>query len=289
MKKHALLAAWLPTARSIEVVELLTVTKLSGVVWRFASTVDSVVDGTTVYLGSGNSGGLLWSRQKLTFKQGIELSECVLTIQARPADRINALTVAAALRARIWDDATLLLSRAYFDETGLLRGVLPRYQGQTAPMQMKDGNIELTLKPPSQMLNRAVPPVYQAACRNTLFDAGCGVNRAAYTGSSSVQAGSTTALVQAVDYHAPIGQLPGGVLTFTSGTLNGIARTIRGQSGDPVALSFFQPFPTAPAAGDTFTLSPGCDRSLGAGGCAKFSNRLRFRGTPFIPLPETAL
>ena len=289
MKTHALLAAWLPSARSVEVVELLTVMRPSGAVWRYASSIADVVSSSTTWLGSASAGGVLWRRSALTFKAGIELGDCTVIISARASDQINNLTVAAALRARVWDDATLLLSRAYFDASGTIRGVLPRYQGQLATMRMVDGNLEISLKPPSQTLNRAVPPVYQAACLNTLFDVGCGVSRAAFTGNATVQAGSTGALVQTTSYAAPVGHLVGGVLSFTSGVLAGLTRTIRQQSSSPVALSFFEAFPQAPAAGDTFTLSPGCDRSLGAGGCAKFSNRLRFRGTPFIPLPEPAL
>ncbi|MFZ3141143.1 phage BR0599 family protein [Polaromonas sp.] len=283
MRQHTLLAAWLPTARQVSLVELLTVTKPSGAVWRYATSVDNVVDGATTWLGSSSAGGLLWRRSRLTFKAGIELSDCTLIFSARAGDTVNALPLAAALRAGVWDDATYLLSRAYFDDASALRGVLPRYQGQLAPMRLRDGDIELTLKPPSQILNRAVPPVYQAACHNTLFDSGCGVSRAAWTFTGVVLAGSTAAVINTghgMDF-------TGGVLAFSSGALAGLARTVRTQAAG--AMSFFTPFPQLPAVGDAFTVTPGCNRSLGDGGCAKFSNRLRFRGTPFIPQPETAL
>lgn len=287
-----LLAAWLPTARQVDIVELLTVTKPSGAVWRYATSVDNVADGAATWLGSSSTGGLLWRRSRLVFKAGIELSDCTLIVSARAGDTVNALPVAAALRAGAWDAATFLLSRAYFDAAGTLRGVLPRYQGQLAPMRLRDGDIELTLKPPSQILNRAVPPVYQSACHNTLFDTGCGLFRWAWTKPGTAQAGSTAAQIQ-TNLRAVGTSFQGGVITFTSGELAGLARTIRQQLGggviSPFSLGFFTPFPQAPAAGDAFTLTPGCNRSLGEGGCAKFDNRLRFRGTPFIPRPETAL
>lgn len=287
MRQHIALAAWLPTARQVDIVELLTVTKPSGAVWRYASSVDNVVDGATTWLGSGSAGGLLWRRSSLTFKAGIELSDCTLIISARAGDAINALPVAAALRARAWDDASIMVSRAYFDAAGTLRGILPRYQGQLAPMRLRNGDIELTLKPPSQTLNRAVPPVYQAACHNTLFDGGCGVSRTAWTLAVNALAGSTAALVQTGRVEAA-GYFAGGVLMFTAGALAGIARTVRTHATGG-AVTFFEDFPQAPAVGDAFAITPGCDRSLGAGGCEKFSNRGRFRGTPFIPRPETAL
>ncbi|HEY5581355.1 MAG TPA: DUF2163 domain-containing protein, partial [Rhodoferax sp.] len=248
MRVHPALAAWLPTARQVEIVELLTVTKPSGAVWRYATSVDNVVDGTTVYLGSASAGSLLWSRSSLAFKGGIELSDCKITIQARAGDTINALTPAAALRARAWDDATFLLSRAYFDGTGTLRGVLPRYQGQLAPIRLRDGDIELTLKPPSQTFNRAVPPVYQAACQNTLFDTGCGVARAAWTVAGTAQVGSSAAQVLTARGEAA-GYFTGGVITFNGGALAGLARTVRSHIAGG-AVTFFDSFPQDPAVGD---------------------------------------
>lgn len=288
MRQHTALAAWLPTARQVELAELLTITKPSGSVWRYASGTANVASGGNTWLGSA-SGGLLWRRSSLTFKAGIELSDCKITLSARPGDTINALPVAAALRARVWDDATFLLSRAYFDDTGTLRGVLPRYQGQLAPIRMVGGDIELTLKPPSQTLNRAVPPVYQSACHNTLFSDACGVVSGSFTFTGTAQAGSganyvLTGRSEAANYFA------GGVIGFTSGALAGLTRTVRHHAAGG-AVSFFEAFPQNPATGDAYTLTPGCDRSLGAGGCAKFGGipLTRFRGTPFIPLPETAM
>jgi uncharacterized phage protein (TIGR02218 family) len=291
MRNHPDLAAWLPTARQVEIVELLTVTNPAAAVWRYAAGLENVVQGADTWLGSASASGLMWRRSALTFKAGIELGECTLIISARAGDTINALPVATALRARIWDDAAMLLSRAYFDENSTLRGVLPRYQGRLGKMVLRDGDIELTLKPPSQTLNRAVPPVYQAACHNTVFDAACGVDRAAFTVAGAAQAGSSSALVETGRAEAA-GFFAGGVITFTAGALTGLARTVRAHAAGG-AVSFFVPLPQAPAAGDGYTLTPSCDRSTGAGGCARFYSPeeiiVHFRGTPFIPLPVTAL
>lgn len=287
MRTHTALAAWLPTARQVEIVELLTVTKPSGAVWRYVTSTGNVSDGTHTWLGSAFAGGLLWHRDAITFKAGIDLSDCKITLHPRPGDTIGALSVASALRSHVWDDATFLISRAYFDTAGTLRGVLPRYQGQLAPITLRDGDVVLSLKPPSQTFNRAVPPVYQAACQNYLFDAACGVSRAAHTVTGTVQAGSTAALVE-TGRSEDVSFFTGGVIAFTSGALVGLVRTVRSYASGG-AVVFFEALPAAPAVGDTYTLTPGCDRSLGAGGCAKFDNRARFRGQPFIPKPETAM
>ena len=75
-----------------------------------------------------------------------------------------------------------------------------------------------------------------------------------------------------------------GVVKFTSGANNGVARTVkRHTSGQLVTL---QPLPAAVANGDTFQVWPGCDKLQGT--CSgKFANLARFRGQPYIPMAET--
>lgn len=288
MRRHTALEAWLPTARQVVIAELLTVTS-GATVWRYTNTVADVVDGADTYLGSASAGGLLWDRDRLTFAAGIELSTCTLTLHPRDGDTINALPVAQAIRAGAWDTATMLLSRAYFDDAGTLRGVLPRYSGQLGPVRMEGGDVQITLRPPSQVLNRQVPPVYQSSCLNTLYDAACGVNRASNTATGTVQASSSMTLIYTGLTGVADGYYTGGVITITSGALAGLSRTIKRYSADGSSALLYAPLPTAPAAGVTFAVVPGCDRSLGAGGCARFDNRLRYRGQPYIPKAETAV
>ena len=46
--------------------------------------------------------------------------------------------------------------------------------------------------------------------------------------------------------------------------------------------------PAPAATGDTFTAFAGCDLAMAT--CRdKFSNLIRFKGTPFVPVPTTAL
>lgn len=287
MRRHATLEAWLPTARQVGIAELLTVTA-GATTWRYASSVDDVVDGADTYLGSASVGGLIWDRTSLTFKSGVELSDCTVTLHPRAADTINALPVAQALDAGVWDTATLLLSRAYFDDVGALVGVLDRYAGRLGKISAEGGDLAVSIRPLSDVFNRQVPPVYQAGCANTLYDTGCGVDRSAWTVAGTVQTGSTATTVY-TGLTVDDGYYTGGVVAFTSGPLLGVTRTVRNYSADGGAVTFWQPLPSAPAVGDAVTLTPGCDRSLGSAGCARFDNRLRYRGQPYIPPPETAV
>lgn len=77
-----------------------------------------------------------------------------------------------------------------------------------------------------------------------------------------------------------------GLVTFTSGVMNGMKFEIKDYEGstemtDPQLIEFFMPLPFTPAIGDTFIIEPGCDKTLGK--CQFYNNVVNFRGEPFIP------
>lgn len=86
---------------------------------------------------------------------------------------------------------------------------------------------------------------------------------------------------------APAGWFDNGFITFTSGVLDGYSFEIK--SWDGTNLVLYLPMPQAPSPGDTFTIEPGCDHTLGAEGCQKYNNVANFRGEPFIPGPDLYL
>ena len=65
---------------------------------------------------------------------------------------------------------------------------------------------------------------------------------------------------------------------------SGISRTVKSYAGGQFV--FILPLPYDPTVGDTFSVYPGCDKTQAV--CqSKFNNVARFRGFPFIPVPET--
>lgn len=74
------------------------------------------------------------------------------------------------------------------------------------------------------------------------------------------------------------GYFNGGELTFTSGRNAGYMREVKRDDNDDVSghLSVWERFPYDPQPGDTFTLSPGCPRTLDA--CIAYGNVVNFRG-----------
>jgi hypothetical protein len=75
-----------------------------------------------------------------------------------------------------------------------------------------------------------------------------------------------------------------GRITFTSGALNGLSAFITG-SNSSGQLQMSVPLPSAPATGVTFSIIPGCDKTV-ATCLTKFNNIANYTGCSAIPTPE---
>jgi uncharacterized phage protein (TIGR02218 family) len=71
-----------------------------------------------------------------------------------------------------------------------------------------------------------------------------------------------------------------GEITWATGLNAGRTDVIEAFASNQFTLQL--PARYAVAIGDTGTATPGCDKSTGAGGCDKFSNRDNFQGWPFV-------
>lgn len=167
-------------------------------------------------------------------------------------------------------------------------GTLPIFQGRVGVPHASRYEARLQVNSDAELLNVMIPRnIYQPGCSNTLFDAACGVSKAANavaaTASSASDALRTT-------FNTALGQAAGffdmGFIVGVTGPNAGVARTVKVFASGVVTT--IQPWPLAVAAGNTFTLYPGCDKSQAT--CSgKFANLLRFRGQPYVPAPETIL
>lgn len=99
--------------------------------------------------------------------------------------------------------------------------------------------------------------------------------------SGLLQVGSATPTVA-----APAGWFNNGILTFTSGVNDGYLFEIK--TWDGTTLELYLPMQYEPSPGDTFTIEPGCDHTVGD--CFnKFNNIINFRGEPFMPGEDAIL
>ncbi|HEY0236558.1 MAG TPA: DUF2163 domain-containing protein, partial [Afipia sp.] len=129
--------------------------------------------------------------------------------------------------------------------------------------------------------------LYTARCGADLGDARCAVDLTAagrHGAGSVIRADSTSVVV--VDGLAAFAEsiFTAGRLLWTGGANAGLAIEIKDHritSGE-VRLSLWQAMPETISAGDTFTLTAGCDKQFAT--CRdRFANGVNFRGFPQIP------
>lgn len=144
--------------------------------------------------------------------------------------------------------------------------------------------IEAMVASMTELLNVKFPThLYYPPCIYSLGDASCGVNLEKFR-KRGTATGGTRSVIE-TNLSLANGYLAQGSITFTSGHNAGVTRTIRMNEGGTITV--VMPFYYVPDAGDAFNVLPACDKSID---CCKlrFNNRARFRGYPFIPVPETA-
>lgn len=128
---------------------------------------------------------------------------------------------------------------------------------------------------------------FQYFCDADLGDARCKKN---VSGASFRATGTVGALPEAAEFILAgvsgfaAGWFASGLIEITSGANAGLKREIKTHTIVDGAhrIETWEPFPDAPATGDTLTVTAGCDKTFTQ--CqAKFANAVNFRGFPQMP------
>jgi uncharacterized phage protein (TIGR02218 family) len=263
--------------------DLFTFTFLDGTSLRYTSADKPVPWG-----GNTFTVGPLIKRGRVKLQVGISVDTLDIQLSAGPGIQVNSKPLMAFIAAGGMDGARVRLERAFMpDWQSPVTGVLQQFSGRINDVSIGRFEVALSVQSDLELLNTKVPRnLYQPGCVNTVYDGACGKNRTALTVTNAVTASPTptksvfdSTLTQATGYFDL------GVVAFTSGANASISRTIKSFVSGGL-ITTIAPFPFAPAAGDTFTVYPGCDKTMAT--CnSRFSNLPRFRGFPFIPVPET--
>ena len=175
--------------------------------------------------------------------------------------------------------------------------------GYVGSIKMVNGLFTAECRGLTQLLSTAMGSTYGPVCRAELFSSAatddgsgrpwyCNVSQAAYEQAGSVS-GSPDAMTLTpasgllmVGSATPTaaagpGWFDNGLVTFTSGALSGLSFEVKAWDG--TSLDMVLPFAVPPADGDTFTITPGCDKTASSTGCLKFSNIVNYRGENGIP------
>jgi uncharacterized phage protein (TIGR02218 family) len=279
--------------------DLFTFTLQDGSVLTYTSNDVSLTVAGVVYRADQVSVSGLRYKQSI----GLDVDEQTITLAYSDADTIDGVPWGQALRTGVFDGAYLHRSRAFYPAWGQPPvGVVALVSGKISTIDPV-GEVEATVQVKSLtvLLDTLMPcNTYQTGCIHSLFDGGCGLLKANYTMAWQVAAGPTNATIPVPSDAAPLpttlaGNTEGlgifvqGTILFTSGVNEGLYRTIKSIDTEAASsLTLAYPLETPCAAGDSFQIWPGCDKT--AVTCAaRFGNLARFRGFPYTPSAETAL
>ncbi|MDD2725407.1 MAG: DUF2163 domain-containing protein [Methylovulum sp.] len=257
------------------VTELYEITLPDGTVLRYTLLDADVSWGGHTYL----SGIFNLERGAIKTSTGVEVDDVELTIYQHGADTIQSVPFPVFTLNGGFDKAWISIWRARQARVTHL------FKGMVSDAGCDATKIKLTLSAPTVLLNVDMPRnLYAASCIYTVYDTGCGLSRTAQAVDAIVSPGADTRSIHCnltqADNYFDIGKLQ-----FNSGANAGVVRSVRDYQSGTVVLNY--PLPVAPAAGDTFTIWPGCDKRRVS--CQAFGNEPRYRGYPYMPKKEGSI
>jgi uncharacterized phage protein (TIGR02218 family) len=271
--------------------DLYTFTLIGGTALRYCSGDRDITAGGHLFTTQGPRIDRKDNKAKCHWKIGVEVDTLLFDVMPQATDMVNGLPFLAACVQGAFDGAELQLERAFmatYGDTSV--GTVIMFVGRVAEIDLGRAVATFTINSHLELLNLQLPRnLWQPGCVNSLGDASCGVNLPSFAVGGIAAAGSSASVIAASLAQAT-SYFDQGKVTFTSGTNAGLTRSVKSWVADsPGRIALLAPFPNAPAAGDAFTIYPGCDKTLGANGCTKFANTARFKGYPFIPTSDTAV
>ncbi|MDP5209990.1 DUF2163 domain-containing protein [Microbulbifer sp. 2205BS26-8] len=269
------------------IADLYTVSLLTGETHRWnTGDTDLTLDGEVF-----RHTGPIIERDRIRLKTGLEVDVLNVTLktgdspQAGIDNHIQGHTLPAAATNGAFDGARVKVQKVYMPTWGdTSPGALLMFEGAVAAVDPSRHQVQLTVKSELDKLNQPMPrTLLKPGCSYSVYDAGCGLSRSALTVTGTINTGSTRQVIK-----SGLGQASQyfdlGVLAITSGPAAGSRRAVRAYAGGDFTLSM--PLGVAPQSGDSFTVYPGCYRTRPA--CAAKNNSNRFRGYPYVPVPEQA-
>lgn len=264
---------------------LVTITPRTGSVVRLTDADANITHGGQTYTAGGTGTAPLVVYRKRREVAGTEIGACSLSLLCGEGAQFNGVRLPLAAAQGVLDKAAVEILR-YFPAVS---ESMHLFAGQVANATPSSTAVDLDIESGLAALNVQIPRrIYQPGCNNMLFDAACGLVEAAFTATGAAAAGSTQTVINSNRFDV-LGYWALGRIAFTSGQNSGIVRAVTIYQPVPNgAFTVDIPLPYAPAAGDTFSVVPGCDKRLST--CrAKFGadNSPHFAGQPFVPLGAT--
>lgn len=286
---------------------LYTITLAGGAgTLRFTGADMDILVGATTWDSRGVRVDPDGSRQKASWKRGLDMDTWLVVVLPRLVDPVTLATFpdligsmpwAQAARQGALSGADVQVDRAYFaswpqpyQAVASPVGTLTIFAGVVAEVDVSDTAVAITVNDYRKLLGKQMPAaLYQAGCKWTLYDTGCTLIETNFDTFGTLIGGSTRSVLQSAPLVAlGSGTFQLGKIKMTSGPNSNFTRTvIRWSASAPGTFNLLNPLPYDVTAGQTFTAFAGCDKTQAA--CTAFGNLANFRGTPFIPSPELAI
>lgn len=282
-----------------------TFTLISGEVFRFTSWQTNLTtlppgaaSGPTYTFSATNA---RFTRTKTKYAVGAEVDELEIDIDATQSDGLGNLTWQKAALLGLFDGATCDIWRIFMSPPGITIGSIDWFSGRVADIDIGRTRLKMKVKSLLDLLTIQMPRrLWQSSCGYHFGDARCGYNRVAGLNGHGTptgigaqtfvcELGTTQALIvlDPAFVPSPPGIYNNGTITGTTGENAGFSRSLL-QVATGAVCYLLQPFLFTIVPGvDTFTVLPGCDKSLPT--CNTFDNQDFYGGFPYIPPPETAI
>jgi len=216
-------------------------------------------------------------------------------VQAALGLAVDNLTLAGALSAAalnendlaagLYDNAAFQLWRVNWAE---VRQRVLMKAGTLGDVTRQGAAFQAELRGLAQQLNQPVGRAFGRLCDADLGDARCTVALGPSAGTVATVFDARRFTVSGLE--AAAGDFTGGKLTFTAGANTGRGMDVKrhGVNGGSVTIELWQAMSAAVAAGDGFTVTPGCDKTFAT--CRdRFANTINFRGFPHMPGNDAVL
>jgi uncharacterized phage protein (TIGR02218 family) len=190
------------------------------------------------------------------------------------------------LQAGLYDNAGFQLWRVNWADAA--QRVLMK-TGTLGEVTRQGSAFQAELRGMAQQLNQPVGRAFGRLCDADLGDVRCTVAISASSGAVFTAFDARRFAVSGLD-SAAAGDFTGGKLTFISGANAGRAMAVKrhGVSASIVTIELWQAMSEAVTAGDTFIITPGCDKNFAT--CRdRFANAANFRGFPTMPGNDAVL
>lgn len=265
--------------------DLYTITTIQGIEYRYTSYDTNLIVGGKEFIADGP----LISREGTSLSLGIEVDNLSITIESNENTKFGDVPVTQAFHNGILDGARFKLERIFIDmntPTDTSAGTLVLFEGRIVEPELNRYGVKASVVSDVDGLKLQMPRnLYTPGCLNTLFDTACGLHSSDFAVNTIIGANSTPNRILC-EISQPQGWFTQGVVEFLEGVNVGVKRTVRLHETGALLLTL--PLLEMPRIGEAIRIYPGCDKRLET--CEnRFNNRQRFRGAPFVPVPETSV